>query len=325
MFKFNPGLYIDDSNDMYSLIRCETNIGGGALKPKKCFNNWGRSVFSYDLNKVNRDTLQGTYIDKIQFNMYDKISCGDQLQRNSLGEGEYILEDVKFTNNLGSRNRFICNVLTTHGMKTREFRVGIGTFDITKPVLRLDKILELPQHANEEPKIGTNTMMDCEKNWCPYTYNNEVYLIYRLFPVLVIYKLSLDDYSLKRVHISDTYDIVRGTHIADRQNPSYKWLFLTPCTAPVKIDNDNMLIFCKRSRSDRIYEYYKCYFNAKTFEILFTELNVPFTTGYKKYLNNVLVYNSEVYMGWGIKDTTSIIERYPVSEVLSDNFIISND
>ena len=318
MFKFNPGLYIDDNDDMYSLVRCETNIGGGFRKPKKNSNNWGRSIFSYELNKVNIDTLESTYIDNIQFNMYGDTACGTHQQRNKLREGEYILEDVKFAPGLGQKNKFICNVLIKHGLHDRVFRVGIGTFDITKPELRLDKILELPEPTDENSRPGT--MMSEEKNWCPYIYNDEVYLIYRLFPVLTIYKLSLNDYSMKLVHVSDTYDIIEGSYIDREQNPSYKQLYLTPCTSPVRIDSDNMLFFCKRACSNRIYEYYKCYFNARTFDISLPELSVPFTKGYKQYLNNIILHNNEVYMGWGIRDTDSVIDKYPKSSVVDSSF-----
>ena len=320
MFKFNPGLYIDDSDQLYSLIRCETNIGGGFCKPKKNCSNWGKSDFSYELNKVNIDTLESTYIDNIHFNMYGDIACGTHLRRDSLNAGEYLLEDVKFTSSLGQRNKFICNVLTRHGLHDRIFRVGIGTFDITKPELRLDRILELPESDDEEPIEGTNLMMYEEKNWCPYIYNNQVYLIYRMFPNFIVYRLSLDDYSMEQVHISDTRDIIEGTCVTKDQKVSYKQLYLTPCTEPIRVDNDNMLIFCKRSRFDGIYEYYRCYFNASTFDISLPDLSVPFTTGNRKYLNNILLYNNDVYMGWGLRDTYSIIEKFSKSDTLDINF-----
>jgi hypothetical protein len=268
--KLNPTIF-NYNNNLYSLVRHDTKVG-----------QWPKSKLSYSLNLLN-DDLKVLSTKKCIFNVNGNLY--DSLIRTEVGENKYALEDLKYFIAEDGNIFCLCNVLIQN--RPRRFRVGLVKVHIDRNEIELVKILEVDKMSNDE------------KNWICFIKDQERYIIYSIFPRLVIYKMD-KEYNLNLHQTIDTFDEIKNTDVVNDLNRYYKKLYLTPCMSPIKLKHDYMLLYCKKREKSNIYKYYYCILRTSDWKLFF--INKLITSGQKKYLNFVNVINNSIYECWGLND-----------------------
>lgn len=273
MSQFNPTIF-NHNNQVFALIRNETNT-----------KIWDKSVLSYSICKLDTN-LNILDSDSCRFKINNEIFTS--IKRDDLRKDRYCIEDVKILK-LKINNKIIgvANILIQH-KSPRIFRVGLVELNINDNTLELIKILEV------------DNMNDTEKNWFLFEKDNTMFVIYKLFPKLVLYQLNKDDFSLSLYKIEDTsYIIDKNIDLFSNLSQYYSNLYFTPCNIINESDQTYTLIVKKKTNMDW-YEYYKLSFNFDDLTMhLFPKI---LFSGYKCYLNDIKTINNELIGCFGISD-----------------------
>lgn len=268
----NPSIFTND-NKLYCLIRQETDV-----------INWNRSNLSYILCKMDDklDILEKYICNfKIGDNIYENIN------RNSLNNNYYCIEDIKiYKSKINNEIIGISNILIQQN--PRIFRCGIIKLILETNTIELVKILEVDNMHNNE------------KNWALFDIDNNYYIIYKLFPELIIYTVNTSNYVLKLYKRTNIFEKINKSVIVDNLHQNYRNMYLT-CSCIIN-NKSNFTIISKSRKKNNFYEYYKL-------ELDFYNLDITIDfkclfSGEKCYLNDVKVINENVIECWGINDKT---------------------
>ena len=217
-----------------------------------------------------------------------------EFKRCDIKKDYYLPEDIKIIDDINDKDNIIgiCNILIQN--KPRIFRCALVSIDVNNCLITLKKILSIPNMNGDE------------KNWL--LLNNK-YMIYSLFPKLVIYTMD-KNYELSHFKDRDTISQLKDTNISKNLSPYYNNFYLTSCQNCIKLNENFCLIICKKKTKKCGYEYYYCIFDIKNWNIYY--LDKKLDEGFKKYLNSVITLDNKFYLCWGISDLKYKIERYKI-------------
>jgi len=299
MHTFNPSIF-SYNNILYMLLREETH---------NTTKTWKESTCAYSLNKLD-DKLQVINYDYCEFNInnnkYNKIV------RKEVAKDYYVIEDIKvYPKLINNKIIGICNILIEH-YTPRKFCVGVVEIIINnnETEIKLLHILELPY------------MQEIEKNWVLFDHNNQYYFLYKLFPQMIIYKFDINNFKLEHFQSIETFNLIKNTDIINNLDRYYKYMFLTPCTSMIQINNNMFLLYCKKKEDDMFYKYYNCIITIDkdiNFRLIFINQIID-TIPNNIYLNDIKIINNKLIKCYGINDNSYKI----IAEKIKINLVYCN-
>lgn len=274
MFKLNPTIF-KINNEFYSLIRCESDVV-----------KWNNSELSYNFCKLDEDFNVLT-TELCTFKINENIFKG--INRKSLKKDNYCIEDIKILKyNLNNKIVGIANVLIQQ-KPYRIFRLGLIEFNVDTKTIELIKILEVDNMNNNE------------KNWLVLKHNNKFLIIYSLFPKCKIYELNITTFKMNIYKEFNTQEIInKYDYLVKDLNKYYLNFYFTP-SGIIKNNNDGTyILIVKVRKSNNNYCYYKLILNLTNDTVdLIPEL---LFTGFKYYLNDILIQNNKIIGCFGVGD-----------------------
>jgi len=281
MLEFNPSIF-KYNNKFYMLLREET-------KNDIYFNE---SIFSYSLCEIN---------DNFEILKRNKCSIKNngieykEILRSKCNYTFIIPEDIKILPNLVNNKLIgLSNIL--YDSNIYKMCIGLIELDVYNYNINVIKI------------YNTNYLVD--KNWSYIYHNDTHYIIYSIYPYLIIYTLDESTYNIKLYQKTYTFDSIK--YVLDYTNihNNYKYLYLTLCSFPIKFCENKYLLFLKKRCENNDYEYYESYLFIENnkFKIIFN--NDIILKENMLYLNDVKDIDNKIIMCFGKNDEKFNIAEY---------------
>jgi hypothetical protein len=283
MLNFNPSIF-EFNKKKHLLLRGETQND----------HNFNDSIFSYficNLDDKNKIMKKNKCLIIYEENKYSEIL------RSKCNKSNVLPEDIKiFPFLINNKIIGFSNIL--HQINPTRMNVGLVELNVERYEIKIIKIYDLH-----------NSYL-IEKNWSIFTFLENHYIIYSVFPYLVIYEFNKKNYELKLYQRTYTFKQIAYEIDFKNINNNYKHIFLTLCSFPIEVEKNKFLIFLKKRRDSNIYEYYKCFliFKNNKFDIIF-ENNIIFAEK-MLYLNDIKKINNKLLMCFGVNDTSYKITEY---------------
>jgi hypothetical protein len=283
MLNFNPSIF-EFKNKKYILLRGETQNN----------YNFNDSIFSYSL--CNLDD-KNKIIKKNKCSIIYEDNKYTEILRSTCNKSNILPEDIKIFPFL-INNKIIGFANLLYEINPSRMNVGLIELNIEKYQIKIIKIYNL-----------YNSYL-IEKNWSIFTYLKKYYVIYSVFPYLIIYEFNIKNYELTLYQKTYTFNQIAYEIDFRNINNNYKHIFLTLCSFPIEVEKNKFLIFVKKRCNTNIYEYYKSFliFKNNKFEIIF-ENNIIFAEK-MLYLNDIKKINNKFLMCFGVNDSSFKITEY---------------
>ncbi len=296
MYELNPTLF-KFNNKYYSLVRNESIVEKG---------KWSKSKFGYSLNILDIN-LNKIIKKRCKFEINQNIFS--EIKRCDIKNNFYVIEDIKIIQTddiIEDKIIGISNILINNKWL---MCCGLISIDVNTNTIKFIKKLSIPN------------MNNCEKNW---TIINNRYLIYSLFPELIIYSID-NNYKLSCYLKKNTLDQIYKNSISKENiHKNYKKIFLTCCQNIIKLNEQFYLIYTKKRNTNDFYEYYYCILDLINWNL--NILDQKLYSGFKLYLNCVNIIDNRFYLCWGLSDKNYSITKVKIQvNLLYFNKVFSLD